>query len=84
MPTFTVKSDKVSYTSPATWNDVVANFQFDFGNNNKNLTIVGGDVVEAQNGDIYVKKLTVTLPTVYGYGAGATLDVTVNKLLTKK
>ncbi len=84
MPTFTVKSDKVSYTSPAAWTDVVPNFQFDFGNNNKNLTISGGEVVEAQNGDVYVKKLTVTLPSVYGYGAGATLDVTVNKLLTKK
>ena len=86
MPTVTVKKDKVEYAGATpVLGDIIPSFQIDFGNDNKNLVPTDGDWVVAQNGDVYVKTLKVTLPTtVYGYPAGKQIDVTVNKLLTKK
>ena len=84
MPTITVKSDKISYTGATpTDNEVFDCFEFKFGS--KKLTTVNTvEIVPSQNGDIYVKTITVQLPSdVYEY-ANAPIKVTVNKLLTKK
>ncbi len=80
MPTVTVKSDKV----PSNGNYVDC-FTFKFGNDDvtASASITGAQIVPAQNGNVFVKAATVTLPSCYGYGPGKTIEVTVNKLLTK-
>ena len=84
MPNVTVKSDKISYTGTApTDNEVFDCFELKFGS--KKLTNIDDkDIVISQNGDVYVKTITVQLPSdVYEY-ANAPIKVTVNKILTKK
>ena len=86
MPTITVKTDKISYTGAApTLTDIKACFQADFGNNNKNINISNFTAVVSANGNVNVQKLFVDLPaSCYGLTATKTIEVAVNKLLTKK